>query len=63
MEAKICGKTISYGKNRYRTDLKGNWQVEMYGSHGPDDPPVGLSYKWHRIPVDKVPDEVKKLAN
>jgi len=56
-------KTIAYGKQRYRVDGSGNWQALMFGSHGPNDPPVGLSYKWCRIPADKVPDEVKKLAN
>ncbi len=59
---RISEKTISHGNQRYRTDLKGSWQVLMYGSHGPNDPPVGLSWKWRHIPAERVPDEVKKAA-
>ena len=58
----ICEKTIAHGKQRYRTDLDGNWQVLMYGSHGPNDPKVGLSWKWRCIPSSRVPAEVKKAA-
>ena len=60
--ATVCEKTISHGKQRYRVDLNENWQVLMFGSHGPNDPPVGLSWKWVRIPSTRVPDEVKKVA-
>lgn len=60
--AEISEKTISYGKQRYRTDMSGNWQVLMFGSHGPNDPPTGLSWKWRYIPIKQVPDEVKKAA-
>lgn len=63
METSVCEITISHGNQRYRTDRNGRWQVLMFGSHGPNDPPVGLSWKWHPIPEDKVPDEVKRLAN
>jgi hypothetical protein len=61
-DTKISKKTISHGKQRYRTDMKGNWQVLMFGSHGPNDPPVGLSWKWRYIPTKRVPDEVLKAA-
>jgi len=61
-KASVCEKTISFGKNRYRVDSNGNWMVLMYGSHGPNDPPVGLSWKWRKIPSDRVPNEVKELA-
>ena len=61
-EATVCGKTIAYGKNRFRVDAKNNWEVLMYGSHGPNDPPVGLSWKWHSIPKDRVPKEVQRAA-
>ena len=61
-QATICGKTIAYGKQRYRIDSSDNWQVLMFGSHGPNDPIVGLSWKWRYIPIDRVPDEVKKAA-
>lgn len=60
--AKISEKTISYGKQHYRTDTKDNWQVLMFGSHGPNDPPVGLSWKWRHIPTKRVPDKVKIAA-
>ncbi len=62
MKAIICKKTVAYGKNRYKIDINGNWQVLMYGSHGPNDPPVGLSYKWYPIPKAKVPNKVKEEA-
>ncbi|MCK5450369.1 MAG: hypothetical protein KAI70_01240 [Candidatus Omnitrophica bacterium] len=61
-DTKITGKTISHGRQTYRTDMEGHWQVLMFGSHGPNDPPVGLSWKWRHIPADKVPNEVKKMA-
>ena len=60
MNAYIIEKTIAYGKIRYRTDSNGNWKVLMFGSHGPSDPSVGLSWKWYRIPESKVPKDVKK---
>jgi len=62
VKATICEKTIAFGKNRYRVDFKDNWQVLMYGSHGPNDPPVGLSWKWYHIPKNKVPKEVRRMA-
>ena len=61
-QAKISEKTISCGKNRYRVDTNKNWKCLVYGSHGPNDPPVGLSWKWVNIPKDKVPKEVKKIG-
>lgn len=61
-EAKICGKTIAYGSQRWRVDESGNWSVLMFGSHGPNDPPVGLSWKWRYISGERVPDDVKRLA-
>ena len=62
-KATICEKTIAYGKQRYRVNTNGNWQVLMFGSHGYDDPHVGLSWKWRYIPRDKVPKNVKKISN
>lgn len=55
-------KTIAYGAQRWKVDNAGNWQVLTFGKHGPNDPPVGLSYKWYPISSSKVPAEVKKLA-
>jgi len=60
MKPIICEKTIAYGKNRFRVDKNRNWKILVFGSHGPNDPPVGLSYKWIRIPENKVPKEVKR---
>ena len=60
-DAKVCGKEISYGPQRWKVDSEGRWQVLMYGSHGPNDPPIGLSWKWHYIAESKVPDDVKAL--
>jgi len=62
MDTKIIEKTIAYGKQRYRMNMKGTWYVLMYGSHGPNDPPVGLSWKWHSISESRVPEEVRKEA-
>jgi len=61
-DTKIIEKTIMHGNQRYRTDLQGNWKVLMYGKHGPNDPPVGLSWKWGNIPEDRVPIEVKRAV-
>ncbi len=61
-DTRISEKTIAHGRQRYRTSMDGTWQVLMYGSHGPSDPPVGLSWKWRHIPKDRVPDEVKRVA-
>ena len=59
-KARVVEKTIAYGRCRFRSDGKGNWQVLMYGSHGPNDPPVGLSWKWGPIPEGRVPKEVRE---
>ena len=61
-KAIICGKTIAYGKQRWRVDVKGNWEVLMYGSHINDSPGAGLSWKWHHIDKKDVPKEVEKIA-
>ena len=61
-EPQVCEKTISYGPQRWRVNSNGDWQVLMFGSHGPNDPPVGLSWKWVWISADRVPEEVKRLA-
>ena len=58
----VIGNTIAYGRQRYRVDKNGNWQALFYGSHGPNDPPVGLSWKWRHIKKNQVPDEVKKAG-
>jgi len=62
MKPIICEKTIAYGKNRYRVDKNKNWQCLVFGSHGPNDPPAGLSWKWIYIPENKVPEKVKETG-
>ncbi len=59
MEAQIVSKTVKYGRQRWKLCENGAWMVLMFGSHGPNDPPVGLSWKWIRISKDRVPDEVQ----
>ena len=59
-KATVIGKIIAYGPQRYRSYGNGRWEVLMYGSHGPNDPPVGLSWKWMAIPENRVPDEVRR---
>lgn len=61
MEAKIIGKKIAYGNQNWEVCNR-QWSVWMFGSHGPNDPPVGLSWKLVYVPSEKVPDAVKKLA-
>ncbi len=61
-KATICEKTIAYGSQRYRVNKNGDWLVLMYGSHGPNDPPVGLSWKWGYIPKNRVPKEVREAG-
>jgi len=58
----VYERVIGYGGNRYRVDSRDNWQVLMFGSHGPDDPPIGLNWKWHYIPKEKVPTVVREVA-
>jgi len=60
-QATVCGKTIAFGNQRYRVDNAENWQVLMFGSHGPNDPPVGLSWKWMPIPEGRVPKKVRRM--
>ena len=45
IKPEIIERTIKYGEGRYRISSDGNWQVLTFGSHGPNDPPVGLSYR------------------
>ena len=61
-ETTVCSKTVSRGEQLWKINKDGTYQVLMFGSHGPSDPPVGLSWKWHYISSEKVPDDVKKLA-
>ncbi len=61
-KATICEKTIAYGSQRYRVNKNGDWQVRMYGSWGPNNPPVGLSWKWGHIPKDRVPKKVREVV-
>jgi len=60
--ATVCSKTIAYGKQRWRKNGDGTWQVLMFGKHAPNDPPVGLSWKWGYVSEDRVPIDVKNLA-
>ena len=62
IKPEIIEKTIKYGEGRYRISKDGSWQVLTFGKHGPNDPPVGLSYKWDPIPADSVPAEVRKAV-
>lgn len=62
IKPEIIERTIKYGKGRYRISSDENWQVLTFGKHGPNDPPVGLSYKWYYIPANRVPDEVKRAV-
>lgn len=61
-KAKVCGKTIAYGKQRWRIDAKGNWSVLMFGSHINDPSGAGLSWKWHRVDKKRVPEDVQGAA-
>ena len=61
-EAIVCEKTLAYGNQRYRVNKDGVWQVLMFGSWGPNDPPVGLSWKWGYIPKDRVPKKVREAS-
>ena len=61
-KAKIIGTVISYGRQRWKVDVAGDWQALLYGSFGPNDPPVGLTWKWRNVPQDHVPFDVKYLA-
>ena len=59
MEASVVGKTISYGKARFR--VTGSvWEVLMWGwwPDGGSRP----SYRWRMIPADRVPPEVRKAG-
>ena len=57
--AYICGLTIAYGNQRWRRTATRKWQTLMFGSHGPS---VGLSWKWRNVSSEKVPDNVKEVA-
>ena len=61
-KAKIIGTVISYGRQRWKVDVDGNWQALMYGSFVPSDPPVGLTWKWCGVSTENVPFDVKHLA-
>ena len=58
-EAEVIGKTIRYGKNTYRYNGGGYWQVLMFGSFPTTK--VGLEWKWVSIGQDEVPDSVVAL--
>jgi hypothetical protein len=61
-KARVCEKTIAYGKQRYRVDSPGeHWQVLMFGTFGPEDKGIPR-HKWMPIPKDKVPDKVREAT-
>ena len=62
MDTSICGKTIKRGKQRWRINEDGTYQVLMFGSHGPNNPSGGLSWQWNYISSDRVPEDVKRFA-
>lgn len=55
----VVEKTISFGKNRYRVDSKGNWTTLMFGWW-----PTGTnpSWRWSPISKDRVPIEVRQAT-
>lgn len=60
MEAKVCEKTIVWGKQRYRTNGK-DWLVQMWGTYSPDCKGIP-SYRYMPIPEDRVPKEVREQS-
>jgi hypothetical protein len=58
--AVISAQIIRYGTNSYKyMSPSGNWLALMWGwwphGHSPE-------WRWSKIPEDKVPDDVKKIA-
>ncbi len=56
----LVEKTIALGRNLFRIDFAGNWQVLMWGWW--PDSGERPSYRWQSIEAERVPYEVKKLA-
>jgi hypothetical protein len=59
MEAITVGKTIAYGKNRFKVDADGNWSVLLFGTSGPGQNP---HYYYSHVKKEKIPAEVLKKA-
>lgn len=59
-EAYVREKTIALGRNQFRVDRQGNWQVLMFGWW--PDSNGRPSYRWQPIDADRVPGKVKQLA-
>ena len=61
MKPKVIGKVVAQGKNRWRLNADGSWDVLMFGSF-PDQRSVGLVWQEVLIPIERVPKEVKEAA-
>lgn len=60
METKVVSKTVKYGKQHWRINADGSWEVLMFGSFGPNQ--VGLCHRWAGINTEKVPQEVMETV-
>lgn len=61
MRAEVIGKTIAQGKNRWRLNPDGSWDVLMFGSF-PYQTAPGLVWRWVAVKTEQVPKEVKEAA-
>lgn len=59
-EAKVIGKTVAIGKQRWRLNEDGTWNVLMFGSFRPNQ--NDLHWEWVYIDIKKVPKEVLEVA-
>lgn len=59
MEVQLCERTFAVGKNRFKVNSEGQWQVLMWGWYPTGNNP---RYSWEWIEKSRVPDEVLKQA-
>ena len=62
MKATITDYSIAWGQQRYKVNAEGDWQTLMFGSFI-GDADGRLHWKWQPIPTDKVPAEVREVAD
>ena len=58
----ISEVVIADGKNRFKTDMMGNWKVLMFGTYSPACNGIP-SYRFVSIEENQVPETVKAQCN
>lgn len=60
MAVEVVSQTIRRGPQHWRINPDSSWSVLMFGSFGPGQ--AGLCHRWMPVPIERVPDEVRRAV-